>query len=209
MHDEVRKCMDCRRRFCKPVQPFMAPLPAARVTLDLPPFTHVGVDYFRPLHVTIGRRTEKRYGCLFTCLVTRTVHTELAVQLDTDSFLMALRRFVSIRGHPKEVFSYNGTNLVAGERELREGLRAMEKEDKIFSKAAEMNIQWHFSPPSAPHFGGVWKRLVRSAKTALKAVLGMQTVQEEVLSTTLREVDSMLNARPLTHLRWHPENREP
>jgi hypothetical protein len=107
---------------------------------------------------------------------------------------MALRRFVSIRGHPKEIFSDNGTNLVAGERELREGLRAMEKENKILSKAAEMKIQCHFLPPSAPHFGGVLERLVRSAKTDLTAVLGMQTVQEEVLTTTLREVYSMLNA---------------
>jgi hypothetical protein len=97
---------------------------------------------------------------------------------------MALRRFVSIQGHPKEIFSDNGTNLVAGERELREGLRAMEKENKILSKAAEMEIKCHFLPPSAPHFGGVLERLVRSAKTDLKAVLGMQTVQEEVLSTT-------------------------
>jgi hypothetical protein len=97
---------------------------------------------------------------------------------------MALRQFVSIQGHPKEIFSDNGTNLVAGERELREGLRAMEKENKILSKAAEMEIKCHFLPPSAPHFGGVLERLVRSAKTDLKAVLGMQTVQEEVLSTT-------------------------
>lgn len=82
----------------------------------------------------------------------------------------------------------------------------MEKENKILSKAAEMKIQCHFLPPSAPHFGVVLERLVRSAKTDLTAVLGMQTVQEEVLSTTLREVYSMLNALPLTHLRWHLEN---
>ncbi len=209
VHDEVRKCLECRKRLAKPLQPFMAPLPVARLTPDLPPFTHVGVDYFGPLYVTVGRRTEKRYGCLFTCLVTRAIHTELAVQLDADSFLMAFRRFVSIRGHPKEVFSDNGTNLVAGERELRIGLLELEKEGRVFEKLAEMKVHWHFSPPSAPHFGGVWERLVRSAKTALRAVLGTQTVREEVLSTTLREVDSMLNARPLTHLRWHPGNRGP
>ena len=70
-----------------------------------------------------------------------------------------------------------------------------------------MTLQSTFSPTFRG--GGVWERLVRSAKTALKAVLGTQTVRDEVLSTTLREVDSMLNARPLTHLRWHPSNRGP
>ena len=187
----------------------MGSLPRARLTPNLPPFTHVGVDYFGPLNVLVGRRVENRYGCLFTCLVTRAVHTEPTVQLDADSFLMAFRRFISIRGYPKEIFSDDGTNLVAGERELREALQNMEREGRIYDKLAEMKITWHFNPPSAPHFGGVWERLVRSAKTALKAVLGTQTVRDEVLSTTLREVDSMLNARPLTHLRWHPSNRGP
>ncbi len=91
VHDEVRKCMDCKRRLTKPMQPFMASLPAARLTPDLPPFTHTGVDYFGPLNVVVGRRQEKRYVCLFTCLVTRAVHNEVTVQLDADSFLMAFR----------------------------------------------------------------------------------------------------------------------
>ena len=180
---EVRKCMNCKRRLAKPMQPFMASLPAARLTPDLPPFTHTGVDYFGPLNVVAGRRQEKRYVCLFTCLVTRAVHTEPTVQLDADSFLMPFRRFVSIRGHPKEMFSDNGTNLVAGERELREALLSMEKESKIFDRLAELKIKWHFNPPSAPHFGGIWERLVRSAKTALRVVLGTQTVRDEVLNT--------------------------
>ena len=132
----------------------MGSLPRARLTPNLPPFTHVGVDYFGPLNVLVGCRVEKRYGCLFTCLVTRAVHTEPTVQLDADSFLMAFRRFISIRGYPKEIFSDDGTNLVAGERELREALQNMEQEGQIYDKLAEMKITWHFNPPSAPHFGG-------------------------------------------------------
>ena len=154
VHDEVRKCMDCRKRPVRPIQPFMASLPRARLTPNLPPFTHVGVDYFGPLNVLVGCRVEKRYGCLFTCLVTRAVHTEPTVQLDAHSFLMAFRRFISIRGYPKEIFSDNGMNLVAGERELREALQNMEQEGQIYDKLAEMKITWHFNPPSAPHFGG-------------------------------------------------------
>ena len=63
-----------------------------------PPFTHVGVDYFGPLYVRQGRSNVKRYGCLFTFLAVRVVHIEVVHPLDTDGFINALRRFVSLRG---------------------------------------------------------------------------------------------------------------
>ncbi len=205
----LKMCFKCLKRSAKPLAPQMAPLPADRLKPYVPAFTNIGVDYFGPLYVSIGRRVEKRYGCLFTCLTTRAVHIELAHSMDSDSFLMAFRRFVSLRRSPSEVYSDNGTNLVAGERELREGLQRMKKDGKIRDQLADRAISWHFSPPSAPHFGGVWERMVRSAKTALRVVLGTQTVQEEVLATVLREVESMLNARPLTDLSLDPRDATP
>ena len=53
-------------------------------------------------------------------------------------------------------------------------------------------------PPAAPHFGGVWERLVRSCKKAMYAVLGNRKVTEDVLSTTICIVEQTLNSRPLT-----------
>lgn len=205
----VRKCELCLKRYAKPLTPQMAPLPAARLQAFVPAFTNVGVDYFGPLYVSIGRRAEKRYGCLFTCLTTRAIHIELAHSMDTDSFLMAFRRFVSLRRSPLQVYSDNGTNLTAGEKELREGLDRMKMDHRLRDQLADRGINWQFSPPGAPHFGGVWERMVRSAKSALRVVLGHQTVPEEVLATVLREVESMLNARPLTHLSMDPKDPSP
>ena len=98
----------------------MANLPKERLTSGDPPFTNVGVDYFGPFYVRQGRSNVKRYGCLFTCLVVRAVHIEVVNSLDTDSFINALRRFINLRGCPTTVYSDNGTNFQAGERELRE-----------------------------------------------------------------------------------------
>ena len=85
-------CLHCKRRRAKPNVPVMASLPKERLALCEPPFTNTGVDYFGPLNVKRGRVTEKRWGCLFTCPTTRAVHLELAGDLSTDSYIMALRR---------------------------------------------------------------------------------------------------------------------
>ena len=54
-----------------------------------------------------------------------------------------------------------------------------------------------FQPPRASHASGVWERLIRSTRTALKAMLGENLVEEDVLATFLTEVDATLNSRPL------------
>ena len=61
-------CQECKMRRCQPGVVEMAPLPEVRVTQPSRPFAWTGMDYFGALSVTIGRRHEKRYGVLFTCL---------------------------------------------------------------------------------------------------------------------------------------------
>ena len=191
-------CAICRNRRAKPKPPMMADLPAERFD-DSHPFSTIGIDYFGPLTVKRFRKTEKRYGLLVTCLATRAVHLEVSNSLDTDSFLMAFRRFVARRGRPKRVFSDNGTNLKGGERELREAL-AQWNQRKISDELSQQHSEWRFNPPAASHMGGVWERLVGSVKRALAIVLGNEVTTDEVLSTVFCEVEGMINSRPLTHV---------
>ena len=97
---------------------------------------------------------------MFTCLVTRAVHLELAYALETDSFMNAFTRMVSRRGTPSYIISDNGTNFVSGERELRELVEQLDQ-DKIKKESLRFShIEWHFNPPSSPHFGGVFEIMI-------------------------------------------------
>ena len=204
----IGKCFQCKRRNAGRGQQFMGELPAVRVIPERPPFTFVGVDYFGPLYVKQGRSSVKRYGCVFTCLVVRAVHIEVAHSLDTDSFVNALRRFISRRGKPEKILSDNGTNFVGGERELRESLAEIDQ-DRVRRVLNEKDIDWEFNPPTASHFGGAWERMIRSIRKILKGLLGEQVVTDEVLLTFLAEVEAILNARPLTRLSLDPRDKEP
>ena len=192
-------CRTCRWRRALPRPPVMADLPTPRLGYSLPPFTNTGVDYFGPICVKSGRKTEKRYGVLFTCMTTRAVHIEIAHSLETDAYIMAMQRMVSRRGRPAHIWSDNGTNFVGAEREIQDALKRLNKQ-RITDELSQHGVQWHFNPPAAPHFGGVWERLVKSVKRALKAVAGNQRVTDETLLTFMAEAESLVNSRPLTHV---------
>ena len=194
----IGECIICKRIHRPQMKQIMAPLPQDRLTPNEPPFTGVGIDYFGPLYVRVARSTPKRWGVIFTCMACRSVHFKIAHSLDTDSFLGAFSRFTSRRGDPKYVFSDNGTNFVAAERELKELLSAMD-ENKI--QHAHVDIQWKFLPPHASHMAGVWERLIRSTKQILRNLLSREVsrpVTDEILCTLLCQVESIINDRPLT-----------
>lgn len=191
-------CRECQHWRAKPDVPKMADLPPARLRIYKPPFYSTGVDCFGPFTVKIGRRTEKRWGIVYKCLTTRCVHLDLLESLDTDAFLLSLRRFIARRGTPFELLCDTGTNFVGGERELREAFDTMAPE--LRDQLAKQKISFQFNPPSAPHFGGAWEREVRSVKAALRVILREQSVPEPVLSTFLIEVEGILNAKPLGYV---------
>ena len=77
---------------------------------------------------------------------------------------------------------------------------------KIESDLAQKKIVWKFNPPRAPHFGGIWERLVQSCKKVMIAILDNRSLTDEVLSTTMCLVEQTLNARPLTAVSDDPED---
>ncbi|RXN16554.1 hypothetical protein ROHU_021887 [Labeo rohita] len=123
---------------------------------------------------------------------------DLLSNMDTDSFLMAVRRMVARRGTPSEILVDQGTNFRGGDKELQTAFTAMSPHLQTLS--ANQKIQFHYNPPNAPHFGGMWEREIRSVKSALHTIVGSQILTEEVLRTLLAEVEAILNAKPLGYV---------
>ncbi|KAL0810381.1 hypothetical protein ABMA28_010526 [Loxostege sticticalis] len=202
----AKNCAMCRLRKARPQPPIFGDLPAARIDPYHRPFSNCGVDYFGPMMVAIGRRREKRWGALFTCLTTRAVHLELVGSLSTDSAIMAIRRMAARRGWPALMISDNATNFRGADVELRNAYKEWSPALEELGQLHRMT--WRFIPPGAPNQGGAWERLVRSVKTALTAVFTEKTPKEEVLQTVLVEAEYSINARPLTHVSVDPNDPE-
>ncbi len=85
----------------------MGELPASRVTPYKPPFTFTRLDIFDLFHVRRTCGSQKIYGCIFVCFVTRAIHIEDVSSVKTDSFIQTPRRFIALQGTAKEIWSDN------------------------------------------------------------------------------------------------------
>ncbi|XP_053692620.1 uncharacterized protein LOC128741069 [Sabethes cyaneus] len=200
VYTKVRSdCQRCKLREARPRPPAMANLPVCRLAAFVRPFTHTGIDYFGPMEVAIGRRVEKRWGVLLTCLTIRAVYIDIASSLSTSSCVMAIRNFMVRRGTPAVFYSDRGTNFVGSERELKQALLALDQHE-MAQELVSSTTTWRFNPPASPHMGGSWERLIQSVKRTLSEFRLSRRPTEEELRNALIEVEGILNARPLTHV---------
>jgi hypothetical protein len=206
----VNNCIRCRRFTAKPINSIMGNLPVERVTPTYP-FQVCGTDFAGPFYITDrkgrGCKISKCYLCLFVCFSTKAVHLEVASNLTTDVFLMCLKRFVSRRGRPNQVFCDNGNNFIGANNEIANFIQS--NSNSIVQNAANDNIKFVFSPAYAPNFGGLWEAGVKSAKYHIKRILGNTHLTFEELSTLFAHVESILNSRPLTPLTSDPNDLQP
>lgn len=201
------QCQMCKNNAAKPIVPLMGNLHKSRLQVFTRAFTFIGIDYFGPLNVAVGRQRQKRWGALITCLTTRGVHIEISHSLSTESCIMSIKRFIARRGEPREIYSDQGTNFKGASRELKQELENL-NDSKLAEEFINSNTQWFFNPPGAPHMGGAWERLVRCVKNALYAALPTKTPNEELLQTLMCQVEFVVNSRPLTTVPLETEDSE-
>ncbi|XP_033733157.1 uncharacterized protein LOC117322392 [Pecten maximus] len=208
----LHACVTCCRLRRKPSHQQMADLPPDRLE-PCAPFTYVGVDVFGPWNITT-RRTRggvsqsKRWAVLFTCLVSRAAHIEVIEEMSSSSFINALRRFISIRGPVREFRSDNGTNFVGCTQDM--GFQTISvDEPKLANFLLENSTVWRFNPPHASHMGGVWERMIGTARRILDSMLldmKGRTLTHEILTTLMAEVTAIMNSRPITPVSTDPQD---
>lgn len=194
----ISRCTTCVRIRAENPQPIMADLPSSRVT-ECHPFLRVGVDYAGPFSVKENRlrkaRQYKMYLAVFVCFTVRAVHLEYVSELSTEAFIAALSRFVARHGLPTDLYSDCGTNFVGANNLLRALVHDPACRDQLTTST---HCTWHFNPPGAPHFGGLWEAAVRSSKSLLVRIMGEHTFTIEEFGTVLCRIEAILNSRPLT-----------
>lgn len=201
-------CSWVRKLKMRPEVQLMADLPQERLSTD-PSFTHTRTDLLGSFPVKNGRKEEKRYGAIFTCMSHRAVHIEMVYCLDTDSFVQALRWFLSRRRQVLSIFCDNGTNIIGAERELYRIV--YEKTEDIRKVLLEKTIKRHHNPPPASPWSGVWERQLRSIRSVLNVLLDKFGVRlnDESLLTVMCEAEATINSWPLTTISDSPDDLEP
>jgi hypothetical protein len=150
VHSILKNCFACKLRNKAPEGQVMAPLPDFKQSSGGYAFETVGVDYFGPFYVKHGRKREKRWCCLFTCLTICAVHLEVAFYCKSDYFLCAFFHFVARRGVPKDVYSFQGNNFVGAVDDFQHALERWDQ-TKIHGQLLNVGSNWHFGSPEAHH----------------------------------------------------------
>ena len=186
----VAKCQLCKLRNAKLLKQEMGGLPLERTTPS-PPFNFTMLDLFGPFSVrgeVQKRISGKVWGVLFTDMVSRAIHIEATFGYDTDSFMLALRRFVSIRGWPQKLYSDPGSQLIGAKKELKEAMCGF---------GSENGMEWIVGTPDAPWQQGAVESLVKSVKRALTIAIHNQRLSVPEFITVCSEAANLVNERPL------------
>ena len=194
------KCVICKKLRRKPLEQLMGQLPKLRVAVGFPAFSNTAIDMFGPLQIRVGRKTLKEADAIiFTCMTTRAVHLELVTDRSTDTFLMAFRRFTSLRGNPNNCWSDCGTNFIGAQHYLKEITQEWDipKMQSAVCEEFSCTFHWNWNVPRASHQNGVVESLIKSVRRALEVSSKTQVLTEEQWRTFLAQVTCLVNQRPL------------
>jgi hypothetical protein len=155
----------------------------------------VAVDLFGQIEYqgTVNKRqVGKGWGVVFVCTTTSAVHIEFVDTYSTDSFLMALRRFMCLRGTPSQFQSDRGEQLVTAAKQVSSW-----NFKEVAQWAGKKGIEWILVPTGVQHFNGQAERMIGLIKKQIwQSFEGRKYSHEETI-TILQDAAQVINSRPL------------
>ena len=115
--------------------------------------------------------------------------------MSTKNFLMAFMRFCNLYTIPSHIYSDNARTFIQGGKILQNALASQEFEAKL----VELNIVQIRIPLLSPHFGALWKRIIRTVKACLYKVVGKARINYFEMLTILSNTQFAINNRPFTY----------
>ena len=196
----LARCLSCKKRRGGPFRiPPPPDLPDFRVTRK-PAFSCIGLDYLGPLLIRCeDGKAQKVWICLMTCAASRAVHLEVVESMDTENFLLCLRRFMSFYGCPELIVCDNASQFHLSRQVLAKLWHEAIRSDEVHDFTATNGITWKFIVESASWMAGFYERLVGVVKNSLKAAINGKRLNLTELVTVVYEVSSVVNSRPLVY----------
>ena len=141
-------------------------------------------------------KSSKVWLCLYTCYSTRAVHLDLVPDMTATTSLRSFRSFTSRGGIPSRMISDNGKTLKSASSIIAQILKSSETR----SHFTQQHVEWQFNLEKPPWWGGVFERMVKSAKRCFKKVIGRNCLTYDELLTLVTEVEAVLISRPLSYI---------
>ena len=193
----LHSCFSCRRYDAQPMQQQMASLPAFRtnpLSAQSSTWTYVNLDAAGPFDLRASAQVTftKAYALVFVCLVSRATFMHVVSSLSTDDVLLSLRHLIAECGRPAYLYSDQFSSFVRGKKELDCLFKAVDR-----TQVNKLDILWEFSTPKAPHMNAASEKTIHLLKRALKRVLGQKIVDFFAFSVLVKEIQALINDRPL------------
>ena len=154
------------------------------------------MDYGGPIkYRKHGKVEAKAYIVVYACSLCRALYLDLVPSLETQEFILSLKKLIAKKGRPEKIYSDNGKTFVGAAWWLRKAMY-----DKFNKFLAENEIIWQFNLSRAPWWGGQFERMVGLVKNAFCKTIGCGLLSWAELEEVLLDVEITLNDRPLIYV---------
>lgn len=156
------------------------------------------MDLFGPFACRgdVNPRTRKKtWGMVIEDINSGAVHLGIVQDYSTNSVLLSMRRFGSLRGWPGLVYTDPGSQLESASGKLESWWNSME--GGLRELGTSKNFQWRVSPPDSPWRQGRAERRIAIVKRLLRLSIGDSVLTPVELQTVFMETANICNERPI------------